>query len=167
MCGTVTVARGLAYAKQGRVVELELSDDGTDAKAWVTGSNGQTYTTHTLLSTVATPSAGRLDLRGSLGSECDDAGCLCHEAEGVGILDAKTGSIFESAHGQVQGYRLLSASSGFGPAEWGGLLDLNGDGTYQLIRAEGTIDDFADALVAYRAAGRIRAAARKAWKARQ
>src|SRR6187401_1079968 len=63
VCGTVTVARGLAYAKQGRVVELELSDDGTDAKAWVTGSNGQTYTTHTLLTTVATPSAGRLDLR--------------------------------------------------------------------------------------------------------
>ena len=29
VCGTVTVARGLAYAKQGRVVELELSDDGT------------------------------------------------------------------------------------------------------------------------------------------
>ena len=63
VCGTVTVARGLAYAKQGRVVELELSDDGTDATGWVSGSNGQTYTTHVSLTPVATPSAGRLELR--------------------------------------------------------------------------------------------------------
>ena len=63
VCGTVTVARGLAYAKQGRVVELELSDDGTDATGWVSGSNGQTYTTAVSLTPVATPSAGRLELR--------------------------------------------------------------------------------------------------------
>ena len=37
VCGTVTVARGLAYAKQGRVVELDLSDDGTKATGWVSG----------------------------------------------------------------------------------------------------------------------------------
>ncbi len=63
VCGTVTVARGLAYAKQGRVVELELSDDGSDATGWVGGSNGQTYTTRVRLSPVATPAAGRLELR--------------------------------------------------------------------------------------------------------
>ncbi len=63
VCGTVTVARGLAYAKQGRVVELELSDDGTDATGWVSGSNGQTYTTAVSLTPVATPSVGRLALR--------------------------------------------------------------------------------------------------------
>ena len=63
VCGTVTVARGLAYAKQGRVVELELSDDGTEATGWVGGSTGQTYTTRVSLTPVATPSVGRLSLR--------------------------------------------------------------------------------------------------------
>ena len=63
VCGTVTVARGLAYAKQGRVVELELSDDGTKATGWVGGSNGQTYTTNVSLTSVATPGVGRLELR--------------------------------------------------------------------------------------------------------
>ncbi|WP_299444720.1 DEAD/DEAH box helicase [uncultured Phycicoccus sp.] len=49
LCGTVTVARGLAYAKEGRVVDVELSPDGTDATGWVGGSTGQTYTTHIAL----------------------------------------------------------------------------------------------------------------------
>ena len=55
VCGTVTVARGLAYAKQGRVVELELSDDGTRATGWVGGSNGQTYTTNVSLEEAMEP----------------------------------------------------------------------------------------------------------------
>ena len=50
VCGTVTVARGLAYAKQGRVVELELSDAGTEA----TGCpSGPTITTRCALSVSA------------------------------------------------------------------------------------------------------------------
>ena len=80
VCGTVTVARGLAYAKQGRVVELELSDTGTEATGWVSGSNGQTYTTTVSLTPVATPSVGRLELRRwastcscPVGSDCKHA----------------------------------------------------------------------------------------------
>ncbi|PKW27801.1 DEAD/DEAH box helicase [Phycicoccus duodecadis] len=49
LCGTVTVARGLAYAKEGRVVDVEVSPDGTDATGWVGGSTGQTYTTQVTL----------------------------------------------------------------------------------------------------------------------
>ena len=49
LCGTVTVARGLAYAREGRVVDLDLSDDGRDATGWVGGSAGQTYTTRVAL----------------------------------------------------------------------------------------------------------------------
>ena len=41
VCGTVTVARGLAYAKHGHVVDLDVSDDGRQATGWVGGSNGQ------------------------------------------------------------------------------------------------------------------------------
>ncbi len=63
VCGTVTVARGLAYAKHGHVVDLDLADDGREATGWVGGSSGQTYTTRVSLTPVATPSAGRLTIR--------------------------------------------------------------------------------------------------------
>ena len=63
VCGTVTVARGLAYARQGRVADYELSTDGTDATGWVAGSAGQTYQTHVSLHPVSTPSAGRRPVR--------------------------------------------------------------------------------------------------------
>ena len=63
VCGTVTVARGLAYARQGRVAEHEVSDDGSDATGWVAGSAGQTYLTHVSLHPVETPTVGRLRVR--------------------------------------------------------------------------------------------------------
>ena len=63
-CGTVTVARGLAYWRQRRVHDYELSDDGLDATGWVGGSAGQTYTTRVGLRPHADPAApGRLPLR--------------------------------------------------------------------------------------------------------
>ena len=63
-CGTVTVARGLAYQRQRHVHDYELSDDGLDATGWVGGSQGQTYTTRIGLRPHADPSApGRLPLR--------------------------------------------------------------------------------------------------------
>lgn len=111
--------------------------------------------------------AGRTDFRGELGAECEDDACPCHVLEGPGIVDAKTGGFLgASDHAQVNGYRLLSATAGFGPCEWGALLKLREDGTYQLIRAEGDSDDFVDAVSAYRAASRINGAAAKARKAR-
>ena len=62
VCGTVTVARGLAYAKHGHVVDLDVADDGREATGWVGGSDGQTYTTRVTLTPVRTPAAGRLDV---------------------------------------------------------------------------------------------------------
>ncbi|MGB7818502.1 MAG: hypothetical protein WBL35_07165, partial [Ornithinibacter sp.] len=58
VCGTVTVARGLAYAKQGRVIDLEVRRAGADATGWVGGSAGQTYETQVSLHPVSTPAAG-------------------------------------------------------------------------------------------------------------
>ncbi|MGL4744814.1 MAG: SWIM zinc finger family protein, partial [Dermatophilaceae bacterium] len=49
LCGTVTVARGLAYVRQGRVLDLDLADDGAVATGSVGGSNGTTYTTRVAL----------------------------------------------------------------------------------------------------------------------
>ncbi|MBM6399222.1 DEAD/DEAH box helicase [Phycicoccus sonneratiae] len=49
VCGTVTVARGLAYAREGRVVDVEVSADGAHATGWVGGSAGETYTTRVAL----------------------------------------------------------------------------------------------------------------------
>ncbi|MBD3782521.1 MAG: DEAD/DEAH box helicase [Micrococcales bacterium] len=49
VCGTVTVARGLAYAREGRVVDVEVSADGAHATGWVGGSRGETYTTEVAL----------------------------------------------------------------------------------------------------------------------
>ncbi|WP_051749966.1 DEAD/DEAH box helicase [Phycicoccus jejuensis] len=49
VCGTVTVARGLAYAREGRVVDVHVSSDGAHATGWVGGSRGETYTTEVAL----------------------------------------------------------------------------------------------------------------------
>ncbi len=63
LCGTVTVARGLAYAHQGAVVDVELSDDGLQATGWVGGSRGAVYTTSITLTPLTGPEAGPHQLR--------------------------------------------------------------------------------------------------------
>ncbi len=99
-CGTVTVARGLAYAKQGRVVEMELSDDGTDATGWVSGSNGQTYTTHTGLTRVATASVGRLELRRWASSCSCPVGGDCKHAVAVVARVRESQPVLDRAQGR-------------------------------------------------------------------
>ena len=44
-CGTVTVARGLAYAQRDHVIDLDASPDHREVEGHVIGSNGQTYLT--------------------------------------------------------------------------------------------------------------------------
>ena len=63
LCGTVTVARGLAYAHQGAVVDVELSDDGLQATGWVGGTRGAVYTTSITLTPLTGPEAGPHQLR--------------------------------------------------------------------------------------------------------
>ena len=120
VCGTVTVARGLAYAKQGRVVELELSEDGTDATGWVSGSNGQTYTTHVALSPVATPSAGRLELR-RWSSTCScPVGADCKHAVAVAADVRARQPVVDGALGRA---RVPTATRPTWERALGGLLD--------------------------------------------
>lgn len=85
LCGTVTVARGLAYARQHRVVDVEVSLDGLEARGWVGGSEGQTYTTRVdLVPTAAT--SGRLPVR-SWRSTCTcPVGADCKHT--VAVVDA-------------------------------------------------------------------------------
>ena len=44
-CGTVTVARGLAYAQRHHVIDLDASPDHREVEGHVIGSSGQTYLT--------------------------------------------------------------------------------------------------------------------------
>jgi len=89
--------------------------------------------------------------------------------EGRGVLDLKTGSYLgASAHAQVGGgYPLLAEESGYGPIEWAAMLQVREDGTYELVPAESSPEEFELAVLAYRAAGRINGAAGKARKQRQ
>lgn len=117
--------------------------------------------------------AGRLDFLGKL-----------QGYEGLCLVDAKTGKYLSAAaHAQVGGgYPLLVAESGFlGPIDEDQdatsgyhelaegvtslLLQTREDGTYDLIDAEATPQDFEVAVSAYRVAGRINYAAGKARKA--
>jgi hypothetical protein len=114
--------------------------------------------------------AGRLDLVAELTMDCEDPGCSCHDDDliGPGVIDLKTGGfISAAAHTQVGGgYPLLLQESGFDPVNWGLILQVKEDGTYDLIRATGTPVGFEIAVLNYREAGRINGAHRKARKAR-
>jgi hypothetical protein len=124
--------------------------------------------------------AGRLDLLGSING-----------FDGPCVIDAKTGKYLSAgAHAQVGGgYPLLAVESGLvdqlidtevGAAErliahlhdatsriTSLLLQTREDGTYELIPAEGTPEQFEAAVAAYRAAGVINGAAARSRKARQ
>jgi superfamily II DNA or RNA helicase len=84
VCGTVTVARGLAYSRQGRVLDVDVSDDGAEATGWVAGSEGQTYTTRVGLRPHGdAPAPGRLPLR-RWASQCScPVGTDCKHAVAV------------------------------------------------------------------------------------
>jgi hypothetical protein len=113
--------------------------------------------------------AGRLDFRGKLNARCDNPVCACQEAEGIGVIDLKTGGfISTAAHAQVGGgYPLLAEESGFGKSNWAAILQVSDEGTYEFFRAEGTPEGFEKSVAAYREAGRINRAASKARKARK
>jgi hypothetical protein len=113
--------------------------------------------------------AGRLDFRGRLQARCANPLCACHEADGVGVIDLKTGGyISEGAHSQVGGgYPLLAEESGFGESGWAAILQVSDDGTYEFFKAEGTAEGFESAVETYREAGRIRGLATKGREARQ
>lgn len=125
--------------------------------------------------------AGRLDFLGTLNG-----------FDGLCVVDAKTGKyISAAAHAQVGGgYPLLAVESGLVTLdeeetryadgdeliavtkEAAGrlnslLLQTREDGTYELVPAEATPEDFESAVATYRAAGKINGAAGRARKARQ
>lgn len=113
--------------------------------------------------------AGRTDWLGKLRATCTDELCLCHEVVSErGCIDLKTGGYLSAAaHAQVHGYRDLAATSGLGATTWGGLLQVDEGGSYRLIRAEGGVLDFHNAVAAYRSAGAIDREAGKAREARK
>ncbi len=139
--------------------------------------------------------AGRLDFLGMLGAKCGRPGCACAviDFDRESVIDAKTGRfVSASAHVQVGGgYPLLTVESGLLPAcspatlaaveaeereqcyrAAAGrlnrlLLQTREDGTYNLIAAEGTPEQFEIAVAADRATKDIINAAKKARERRE
>lgn len=111
--------------------------------------------------------AGRLDFYGHLRG-CGAPGCPCAGyGNRPGVIDAKTGNYSGSSdHVQVQGYRHLLRQCELGLAEWGALLKLRADGTYDLISAEGEPELFTAGVSLYRAEAALSRAAGKAREAR-
>lgn len=114
--------------------------------------------------------AGRVDFLGNIG-HCDNETCGCHDLHLLytGVLDLKTGGYLgASAHAQVGGgYPKLAAESGFPEPGWAAMLQVRDDGTYEIVRAESSPEEFELAVLAYRAAGRINGAAGKARRERR
>jgi hypothetical protein len=102
--------------------------------------------------------AGRLDFRGRLLARCDRSRCACQGADGLGVVDLKTGGfISTAAHTQVGGgYPLLADESGFGASEWAAILQVFDDGTYEFFPALGTPQGFEASLVTYKESCRVR-----------
>jgi len=113
--------------------------------------------------------AGRLDFAGRLNARCDNPICACQEAEGIGVIDLKTGGfISASAHAQVGGgYPLLREESGFGESNWAAILQVFDDGSYEFFNAESDPERFENAVKTYRDAGKTNYAAGEARKARK
>lgn len=126
LCGTVTVARGLAYAQQGRVVDLEVSEDGAHATGWVGGSAGETYTTDIALRPTEEPN-GRRPLRRwhsrcscPIGNDCKHAVAVAARVRALEPEHADDrGDVADTPLGRVPDEQA--------PAAWeqalGGLLD--------------------------------------------
>lgn len=113
--------------------------------------------------------AGRLDFRGRLNARCDAPICACQDADGIGVIDLKTGGfISAAAHAQVGGgYPLLSEESGFGESNWAAILQVFDDGTYEFFKAESNPERFENAVKTYRDAGETNSAANAARDARK
>lgn len=100
--------------------------------------------------------AGRFDLRAELTSKCGKDTCPCRHG-GMAMIDAKTSKwIFESPHAQIAGYRHLAEVCGLGETDWGAILHLRPDGTYELIEAQADTDDFLGAVGVYRSKAAIK-----------
>lgn len=105
--------------------------------------------------------AGRFDLRAHLHGTYRG-----QRFDGVCLIDAKTsGYIPAKHHGQLAGYDLLAIESGIGPSDRRLILQVGADGSYELIDAQATHEDFLAAVTVYRAAGRICRDAGRARKA--
>ncbi len=110
--------------------------------------------------------AGRADMLGSI-NPCGRPECGCSWLdldEGPGIVDLKTGNFLgAAAHAQVGGgYPKLAVDSGFEKPAWAAMVQVREDGTYQVVPAEFTPEDFEIGVLAYRAAGRSNGAAARA-----
>lgn len=120
--------------------------------AWWSEVNPEPVTSEQVVYSAAHRYAGRLDLI------CEIDGKRC-------IVDLKTGFIGESAHVQLDGYRLAAEESGFGPIDRCLLLKVADDGTFREYEGLADSMDFRHALTVYRHAKVIGKGVREQLKA--
>jgi hypothetical protein len=102
--------------------------------------------------------AGRFDLRCIPRSRCEDRRCPCRQLMPgeIVLVDAKTsGYISLKAHAQLAGYEHGACVSGIGDSSAQWVLQVFEDGSYRLIPARATAEDFTVAVDLYRRAARI------------
>lgn len=119
--------------------------------------------------------AGRLDWRGRLQARCGRLDCPCRFLPIVGddhpamlLLDCKTsGYIPTKHHVQVAGYDHCCRASGIGHSDQGWILQVDGDGGWEIVLGCAFPEDFEVAVDAYRRAAKIKSRARADRKARE
>lgn len=102
--------------------------------------------------------AGRLDLICRIGAG--------RYAGATALLDAKTSAFLPIKHHvQIAGYRHCADKSGLPGTDLGLILQVRPDGSYELVKAQATPEDFALAVSVYRRNGAIQSACNQARKA--
>jgi hypothetical protein len=112
--------------------------------------------------------AGRFDWRGRLQARCGRPTCPCRAIQIVGednpsmlLLDAKTsGFIPLKHHVQIAGYGHCCEVCGIGSCDAAWILQVDGDGGWELVPGQATAEDFMGAVDVYRRAARIDSAAK-------
>ena len=114
--------------------------------------------------------AGRFDLRATLGAHCGRPKCPCAALRigDVFLGDLKSSWFLSNkAHAQVAGYGHCAVRDGFGSAQAEWIIQVAGDGEWNVVQGHATVGDFLTFVEAYRRSGRISKAANADRKARE
>ena len=134
--------------------------------AFLDDVNPEPYAAEVMVGSVEHGFAGRYDARLCIEKECQ---VVYHRTpvrgpkyatlkQGVLLCDLKTskGTYMESHGRQLEAYELASVECGYDPTTARGILHVNADGGYELVRSICTGQDFLDVLQVWRGNVRIK-----------
>lgn len=134
--------------------------------AFLDDVNPEPYAAEVMVGSVEHGFAGRYDARIRIPKECQ---VVYHRTpargpkyatlkQGVLLADLKTskGTYMESHGRQLEAYELASVECGYDPTTARGILHVNAEGGYELVRSICTAQDFLDVLAVWRGNERIK-----------